>query len=122
MYLPSKHLHNDLIHVSSLREDFLFGSGLSVRVLGGKQTLTDLRHLETYYNRNNVATCYIKDPVNGGVVSGSFTDYQSLVNSVEDWGIGLFLKNATKQDYVNKCSTVEQVLDVTWDSVEPSGV
>ena len=98
---------------------FEYGTSATiVNVAGGKEAMDGLSGLLQYYSDNDINECKIRDAINKKVYSGTLTELATFVTEVRDWGMSSYLNNITKQDYVNACTTVEDVLDVTWDSVE----
>lgn len=87
-------------------------------VVGGRATLFSLKAFLDYYTRINATECIVRDPVTKTTHVDTLQNLIAMIDDVESWGMENYLKNISKQDYVNSCTTIDQVLDVTWDSVD----
>ncbi len=107
----------------------MVGSGLDVsygtdrtqtmHVAGGREALFSLESFYDYYLAHNSAECFIRDPYSKIVYIDTLANMRIMLDEVRDWGMNAYIRNIKKQCYVkNNCTTVEQVLAVTWDSTE----
>lgn len=89
-----------------------------IHVVGGRPTLFSLKAFLAYYVRISSTACYIRDPITNTTHVDTIQNLEAMVNDVETWGMENYIKNIIKQDYVKQCTTIDQVLDVTWDSID----
>ncbi len=101
--------------------EFTYGSGI-IHVAGGREALAGLQGLYTFYQKHGVGVCPIRNPLTGRTTDGTIEEMGTLIGEVFDWGFDNYYINIKKQDYVLDCATVENVLDVTWESAEISGI
>lgn len=106
----------------------MIGSGLKVTygndrteemmVAGGREALFSLKAFLSYYKKINASECIIRDPYTKEIHSDTIENMEEMISEVEDWGMESYIKNIRKQDYIKKCESIEDVMNVTWDSIE----
>ena len=114
-------LENNFNNLVNSGKEFAYGSGV-LNVAGGRTVLSALKGLHSFYSINGINDCKLRDPMTGRTVNGTLTEMETLITDILNWGHNNYYININKQDYVHSCENVEDVLDVTWESLEVSGI
>lgn len=100
--------------------------GVTVNIMGGRETLQDLRWLGEYYTDKQLeldvlsgssATdieCLIEDAVSSEYVLFSLSAYNVLMKDIRDYGIDCEFNRKNKISQITSATSIDSLLEIVW--------
>jgi len=96
---------------------FALGSR-NIYVSGGMAALSGLQGFLGYFADNPEIIPFVRDSITKEIIECTVQEMAVMIKNVRDWGMGLYYKNIKKGDAINKCTKVDEVFDINWESDE----
>ena len=94
----------------------------TVNVQGGRETLIDFQWLAEYYddilvdNSLSAIDVDVQDAVSKDIIKIPLDDFKILIKDIRNYGIECELNKRTKLGLINQATSIDSLLDITWDS------
>jgi len=109
---------DDIFNNLIMKGDYFTLGSKNIYIAGGLQVLSGLQGFLGYFVDNTDIQPFVRDSITKEIIECTIEEMATMITDVRNWGFNMYYKNIKKGDLINKCTSVDQVFDITWDSTE----